>query len=99
MLFNPYRLFFLRSVIISTFIALSRMQWLIIWVALEINIISFVPLFILSKRVQATERRIKYFLAQALGSIILLFCFTNNLSFRLVILGFILKAGIAPLHY
>lgn len=60
---------------------------------------SFIPLFILDDRGQSAESGVKYFLAQALGSIVLLFAFRGGGFYGLVIIGFIIKAGVAPFHF
>lgn len=83
----------------STLLALSASHWLMIWVALELNIISFIPLIIFSSWHQETEASIKYFLFQALGSSLLLLGSYSPSFFFLIILGIIVKLGIAPFHY
>ena len=95
----PYIFLFSSTLFIRTFLALSASHWLIIWVALELNIISFIPLIIFSSWHQETEASIKYFLFQALGSSLLLLGSYAPSFFFLIILGIIVKLGIAPFHY
>lgn len=95
----PYLFLFLSTLISRTFIALSASHWLILWVALEINIISFIPLITFSRQFQETEAAIKYFLFQALGSsLLLLGSYSPNL-FPLITIGILVKLGIAPFHF
>jgi len=88
-------------------IAISRSNWLFLWAGIELNLLSFIPLIIVYSLNQETEASIKYFLAQALGSRVILISRialwfidalpTNLLNFILLI-ALILKLGIAPCH-
>ena len=80
------------------------------WIGLEINMISFIPLIISSQTMLETERALKYFLVQAFGSGLLLFgVFLYRLSvyldfffagcIYLVVFRLIAKVGIFPFHY
>lgn len=95
----PYIFLFSRTLILRTFIAISASHWLIIWIALELNILSFIPLIIFSSWHQETEASIKYFLFQALGSRLLLLGSYSSEAFVLIFIGIIVKLGIAPFHF
>ncbi len=84
----------------------SRSNWLLIWISLELNLLRFIPMIITIKSNSETEAAITYFLAQALGSAILLFArfirwFSLNHTFQCTILisSLILKLGAAPFHF
>ena len=79
--------------------ALSASHWLIIWIALELNMLSFIPLIIFSSWFQETEAAIKYFLFQALGSSLLLLGAYSAEFNILVFIGILVKLGIAPFHF
>lgn len=91
---------------ISMILPLSSSSWFLIWLGLELNLILFIFICIIGKNVFSSERRIKYFLVQASGSIVLLLCFSVNCLFYdeitqitlLPPLALALKRGIAPLH-
>lgn len=95
----------------GTLIAISSSSWFRIWIGLEINLLSFIPLIIRSKNLFSSESSLKYFLTQALASsiflfsIILLYLFINfklNLTyynFILISSTIILKRGTAPFHF
>jgi len=74
---------------------------LVIWVAIELNILSFLPLICI-RMSSSLEIGLKYFLVQRWGSILFLFLslYGINPSLREVIIIFmiILKLGAAPLH-
>jgi len=94
----------------GTLIRISSFNWLYVWIGLEINLISFIPLIISSSIDIETERRLKYFLVQALGSGLLLFgslvyinypnCLILDwMSVYIILFRLIIKLGIAPFHF
>jgi NADH-ubiquinone oxidoreductase chain 2 len=94
-------------IITSSLIAISRSNWLFIWLALEINIACFIPIILITKSNQELEATIKYFLIQALGSSLLLLYsyilwYTYQLSILttiILILRLLIKLGAAPFHF
>lgn len=95
-------------IIISTLMALSSSNWLFLWMSLEINILRFIPILIYSKNYQEIEAAIKYFLAQAMGSALILISRTliwvsENILYKLLltilILSILLKVGSVPCHF
>jgi len=95
----PFITLFSSTLFLSTFIALSASHWLIIWIALEINIISFLPIISISSWAQESEASIKYFFFQALGSRLFLLGSTNQSLFIFILLGLLIKLGVAPFHF
>ena len=75
----------------STIIVVSSSSFLSIWIALEINTLAFIPI-IKGKAVA------KYFLAQRVGSAIILAGLALNI-YSISFVGATIKAGIAPLHF
>ena len=80
------------------------------WMGLELNLLSFIPLLRSSYYYQETEAAVKYFLVQALGRILLLLGALSINLFPLVIQyysiskfillrGLLLKLGVAPIHF
>nr|YP_010999255.1 NADH dehydrogenase subunit 2 [Cricotopus flavozonatus]WPM93101.1 NADH dehydrogenase subunit 2 [Cricotopus flavozonatus] len=111
MIKNSYKFLFFISMMIGTLIAVSSTSWFSIWMGLEINLLSFIPLMMSSKNLFSSESSLKYFLTQALASaiflfsIILLYLFINfkfNLlyfNFMLISSTMMLKSGAAPFHF
>jgi len=107
----PFSSLFISTLGLSTFIALSRNNWIIIWARIELNLLSIIPLITLSSINQETEAAIKYFFAQAIGSASFLAAVIFNLSSGLYFLapnetplilfffGILIKAGAAPCHF
>nr|YP_010999333.1 NADH dehydrogenase subunit 2 [Cricotopus trifascia]WPM93179.1 NADH dehydrogenase subunit 2 [Cricotopus trifascia] len=111
MLKNSYKFLFINSMVLGTVITVSATSWLSMWMGLEINLLSFIPLMMSSKNLFSSESSLKYFLTQALASsiflfsIILLYLFLNlkmnmmNFNFMLISSTMLLKSGAAPFHF
>lgn len=102
----PFSTLIVSTLVIRSILAIRRSNWLFLWLALEINIISFIPLIIITRSNQETESAIKYFLIQALGSRILLIysiciiysALTSTIISTLLIIRLLIKLGAAPFH-
>nr|QGQ56376.1 NADH dehydrogenase subunit 2 [Brachystomella parvula] len=108
MLKNKMFIFF-PSLILGTLMAISASSWFTAWMGLEINLMSMTPIIINKINFLTVEASIKYFLIQAMSSLILIFSsflsYTSQkwgflLSFdNMYFMSLSLKAGIAPLHF
>nr|QIT06458.1 NADH dehydrogenase subunit 2 [Mesaphorura yosii] len=95
--------------IISTSMVFSSSSWLISWFALEINLMSFIPIILIRSSPAISEASIKYFLTQALASSILIFASISTLKFspfssinsfnNLILIALGVKSGMAPTHF
>lgn len=94
----------------GTLISLSSNHWVLIWVGLELNLISFIPLLYLSDLNNEHEAAMKYFLSQALGSSLLLIGGSNlyfspqssissSISLLIILAGLLTKLGLPPCHF
>lgn len=106
-MFTPFLTLSSSVIIIRSLIAISSTNWIFIWAALELNLLRFIPILIASKNSQETEAAVKYFLAQALGSRVLLIrslsiwfliSVPNQVMPIIILISLILKIGIAPCH-
>nr|QTV20874.1 NADH dehydrogenase subunit 2 [Anoplophora horsfieldi] len=105
-----YKILFFLTMIIGTLIAISSYSWLSMWMGLEINLLSFIPLLKDSKNLYPTESALKYFITQSLASSILLLSiilslnlkefFLETFQFLSIIMNSALltKMGAAPFH-
>lgn len=106
------KLIFISTILIGSLITISSSSWLGIWIGLEINLLSFIPLIIDKKNLFTNESAIKYFLIQVFGSIIFLFSriiyltkiyyfnlFINQYENLIINSTIILKLGAAPFHF
>nr|QTZ18968.1 NADH dehydrogenase subunit 2 [Epicypta sp. WQY003] len=110
---NSSKLIFLFIMMLGTMISISSNSWLGIWMGLEINLLSFIPLMINTNNLLSTEASLKYFLTQALASSLLLFSmilfmifFNINFSLNnysmynfLIFIPLLIKSGIPPFHF
>nr|YP_004934960.1 NADH dehydrogenase subunit 2 [Pielomastax zhengi]ADZ62103.1 NADH dehydrogenase subunit 2 [Pielomastax zhengi] len=107
---NATKIMFLSVLLMGTLLTLSANSWLAVWVGLEVNLVSFIPLLYSSNSV-VNEMSIKYFIVQALASSMLLFAilFIQMKSFieweetfittLLVGSSLLMKMGAAPMHF
>lgn len=108
MFFKNYQVLFIFILIIGTVIAVSTNSWFTRWLGLEINLISIIPLILSELNTKITEASIKYFLSQAIASILLIFGvnlkfytqeFLNLENLEIILTSALLiKAGLAPFH-
>lgn len=107
------KLFFITTVFFRTLVTISANSWLRIWIGLEINLLSFIPLMITPNNSPSSEASLKYFITQAFASSLLLFfiifsilksnltieiLYLKNLNF-LIYMSLIIKLGAAPFHF
>ena len=77
-----------------------------LWLALELNLLSFLPIILSTNQIQETEARVKYILTQALGSSLLMVrrlsmyiqTTSTNVIIFILIIAIIIKIGLAPCH-
>nr|YP_010118091.1 NADH dehydrogenase subunit 2 [Popillia mutans]QPN54185.1 NADH dehydrogenase subunit 2 [Popillia mutans] len=106
-----YKFLFFNSLIIGSLIAISSYSWMGMWMGLEINLLSMIPLISDNKNMMASEAALKYFVIQAMASTLLLFSIIMmsmkfmyqinlilyfNLMFNTSLL---IKMGAAPFHF
>nr|UZH93065.1 NADH dehydrogenase subunit 2 [Microconema sp. 1 LLL-2022a] len=109
---NPSKILFFCTLVIGTLISVSSTSWLGVWMGLEINLLSFIPLMSNMKNIMSTEASLKYFLIQAIASSLLLFSLImmfllSNMSILLnqdvflllISSALLLKMGAAPFHF
>ena len=109
MIFIPFLFFFFIMIFLGSLICISRSNWIYIWMGLEVNLLSFIPIISYGHNRIEVESSVKYFLVQAIGScIILLGFFSYNILnfyiiniysiFYIMFISLILKIGIFPFH-
>lgn len=108
---NPSKILFFFILIIRTLLIISSTSWLRAWIALEINLISFIAFILINKKSNLIEASIIYFISQSLASIIFLLSILINTlilktsqqnliwTSKILLLALIIKIGAAPLHF
>nr|QCX31987.1 NADH dehydrogenase subunit 2 [Amphimallon solstitiale] len=106
-----YKTMFMSALMTGTLISISSYSWMGMWMGLEINLLSIIPLMSDTKNMMASEAALKYFITQALASTLLLFSiimmslnflymFDMNLYFSLILdTSLLTKMGAAPFHF
>nr|YP_010759142.1 NADH dehydrogenase subunit 2 [Myladina unguiculina]WEX49732.1 NADH dehydrogenase subunit 2 [Myladina unguiculina] len=107
-----YKLIFFNTMIMGTLISISSYSWFAMWMGLEINLLSIIPLFNNQKNIFSSESSLKYFITQAIASMILLMSvimllLLNEFITPLVNFYFLMmmnsalltKLGAAPFHF
>nr|YP_009712005.1 NADH dehydrogenase subunit 2 [Gastrophysa polygoni]QGA74015.1 NADH dehydrogenase subunit 2 [Gastrophysa polygoni] len=107
---NLYKILFSSTMVLGTLITIASYSWFSMWIGLEINLLSIIPLLKSPKSLYPTEAMMKYFITQVLASTILMFSiimsmnleaiFTISTSWSMMILNSALltKMGAAPFH-
>uniref|UniRef100_A0A7D5Q2C7 NADH-ubiquinone oxidoreductase chain 2 n=1 Tax=Trogoderma variabile TaxID=888089 RepID=A0A7D5Q2C7_9COLE len=106
---NLYKTMFLMLTLTGTTITISSQSWMMMWVGLEINLLSIIPLLTNVKNKMESEAAMKYFITQALASTIFLFSiismmesswFMNKTQSSMVMdCAILTKMGAAPFHF
>nr|YP_009912347.1 NADH dehydrogenase subunit 2 [Cyclograpsus intermedius]QLD96859.1 NADH dehydrogenase subunit 2 [Cyclograpsus intermedius] len=104
MIFPMSYSFFLLTLFLGSVISISSTSWFGAWIGLELNLMSFIPLIALKMNPLFSEAALKYFLIQALGSVLFisssfLFLSFSTFSLLLIFLALLLKLGGAPFHF
>nr|BBN80001.1 NADH dehydrogenase subunit 2 [Grandidierella rubroantennata] len=99
---HPSKIMFFSVLLFSIFLIISTDSWLITWLALEMNIMVFLPLMLKKNNKYQSETALKYFLVQVMASIIILLSLIqlkiSNNYIHLLTLALMLKMAAAPLH-
>nr|YP_009485708.1 NADH dehydrogenase subunit 2 [Rhynocoris incertis]AVZ00844.1 NADH dehydrogenase subunit 2 [Rhynocoris incertis] len=108
---NYSKMMFFSIMVLGTILVMSAETWLGMWMGLELNMVSFIPLIYKEKMKTTHESCMIYFLIQSMGSIIMLFSILINSStmnspyvgeglFSMVIsMSMLMKMGAPPFHF
>nr|YP_009731707.1 NADH dehydrogenase subunit 2 [Carpophilus dimidiatus]QHR79655.1 NADH dehydrogenase subunit 2 [Carpophilus dimidiatus] len=107
-----YKIIFFNTMIFGTFMTISAMSWFSMWMGLEINLLSIIPLMKSNKNLFPSEASIKYFITQTMASTIILLSIIINLNMEeftplnsqlfsnlMINSSLLTKMGAAPFHY
>nr|UPL65299.1 NADH dehydrogenase subunit 2 [Stenophyella macreta] len=108
---NFTSMLYMMMLIMGIMVTISSNNWLGMWMGLELNLMSFIPLISKSKNMKSSQAMMIYFMTQSAGSIVLLFSillnkynmqslyWMNELTMMMMIYSLILKLGAAPFHF
>nr|QDP18124.1 NADH dehydrogenase subunit 2 [Algete brunneri] len=106
---NLTKMLFLFSLFMGTMISISSNSWFGVWMGLEMNLLSFIPLMN-DKNLMINESSIKYFIVQAMASTMLLFSILvillkypldwgeKTIPSMMISSSLMLKIGATPFH-
>nr|UPX88564.1 NADH dehydrogenase subunit 2 [Palomena prasina] len=98
---------FIFTLIASTMITISSNNWISMWMGLELNMMSFIPLILQKSNKSSSEAAMIYFLIQSMSSIILLMMIMINMMKIpinkeiincAITICILMKLGAAPFH-
>nr|YP_009545834.1 NADH dehydrogenase subunit 2 [Gorgonocephalus chilensis]AYO99626.1 NADH dehydrogenase subunit 2 [Gorgonocephalus chilensis] len=111
MLTSFFYMFFLLLSVLGSFFSSN---WLLLWLWIELNSLCLIPIISKVSTLRSIESTIKYYIFQALGSVILLFGILTRYFFLnevvifgnynifvcfFIVVGLSVKVGIFPLHF
>nr|YP_002117906.1 NADH dehydrogenase subunit 2 [Oedaleus asiaticus]ACA28980.1 NADH dehydrogenase subunit 2 [Oedaleus asiaticus] len=108
---NSMKLLFLSSLMMGTILSISSNSWLGIWMGLEINLLSIIPMLTDNKNMMINEPAIKYFIIQVMASTMLLISILiiqmkytmwwdkKNIPSMMIMSSMMMKMGAAPFHF
>nr|UYR22137.1 NADH dehydrogenase subunit 2 [Comanthus sp. 2 MS-2014] len=106
--------FFLINVLIGTILVILSNHWFLIWIGLEINTMSIIPIILSIQNRRNVEASVKYFIIQAIAATILLNATLintwnngswlinsplNTFSSNIITISLLLKLSISPFHF
>nr|QEJ81438.1 NADH dehydrogenase subunit 2 [Stenocladius sp. FM17] len=108
-----YKMMFMTMIFMSTMISISSNSWLMMWIGLEINLLSIMPIMNMNKNILSSESSIKYFMTQVMASKIIMmsivlmmwkFNTSSSMFYKSNLLmimnsSFLMKMGMAPFHF
>nr|YP_009485695.1 NADH dehydrogenase subunit 2 [Tessaratoma papillosa]AVZ00831.1 NADH dehydrogenase subunit 2 [Tessaratoma papillosa] len=97
---------FLLTTMLGTILTMSSNNWISMWMGVELNMLSFIPLMSKTKSKASAEASMIYFLVQSMSSMILMFSVlmmmnesTMNIIFNnILMMSLMIKLGAAPFH-
>lgn len=91
----------LYGVFLGTVVVASSFSWPVVWIGLELNLITFISLAISDHNHK--KGAITYFVSQSCGSLLILLggMMTDSRFFSVsfLLLGVVFKIGLMPLHF
>nr|AYP72659.1 NADH dehydrogenase subunit 2 [Colasposoma sp. EMHAU-15070314] len=110
-MFKFYKLIFFMTMIIGSLITISSYSWMSMWMGLEVNLLSIIPLLKKSNNKFPAESAFKYFVVQSIASTLFLFSmilncnlidqindFSSKIINTIFFISILMKIGSAPFH-
>nr|AKM70131.1 NADH dehydrogenase subunit 2 [Kaburagia rhusicola] len=101
---NLTKITFITLMMFSSIMTISSSNWLSMWMGLELNLFTIIPILNFKMSIYSIESTMKYFLIQAFASIILLMFLINKSLFfmiqinMLMLIPLLMKLSLMPFH-
>nr|YP_004021852.1 NADH dehydrogenase subunit 2 [Ramulus irregulariterdentatus]BAJ24478.1 NADH dehydrogenase subunit 2 [Ramulus irregulariterdentatus] len=103
-------LLFMSILMLSVMISISSNSWFLVWMGMEMNIMSFIPMILKQNNLNSKEASLTYFMVQTIASMLLMMSFImmmlninknnmNNTGEMLLTSSIMMKGGISPFHF
>nr|YP_009412856.1 NADH dehydrogenase subunit 2 [Microcebus rufus]AIW63870.1 NADH dehydrogenase subunit 2 [Microcebus rufus] len=112
---SPILMIIITTIFMGTMLTMISSHWLLIWIGLEINMLSIIPILAKNPKPRSTEAATKYFLTQATASMLLMFTIvfnamhsgqwtitnidSNSMLMSTMIIALTMKLGMTPFHF
>nr|UPL65907.1 NADH dehydrogenase subunit 2 [Pilophorus typicus] len=101
------KILFLMMMLLSTIMTMCSNSWIGMWMGMEINLMSFIPLMFSSKNKSFSQSTMMYFLIQSLASMMFIVItlnnkymfMLNNYSASMMLMSMMMKMGMPPFHF
>lgn len=102
MSFSPSLVVFISFIGFRIFLVASSSSWLLCWIGIELNTLTFIPLMLVIKTGREGESAVKYFLSQTVASVVFLIGILGvkfySVFAMVVLIALFIKIGVAPFH-
>jgi NADH-ubiquinone oxidoreductase chain 2 len=102
MSFSPSLVVFISFIGFRIFLVASSSSWLLCWIGIELNTLTFIPLILVLKTGREGESAVKYFLRQTVASVAFLVGVLGIKFYSrfglIVLIALFIKIGVAPFH-
>nr|UPL65985.1 NADH dehydrogenase subunit 2 [Isometopus sp.] len=102
------KLLFLSTVIMSTIMMMSSNNLITMWISMEINLLSFIPLISKSNNMSSSETSMTYFMVQSMSSMLfimsmmiskfMLMTDQGSIMMTMMMMSMMMKLGMPPFH-
>ena len=107
MFIPPIIILIIIILILRSIIVIISRNWFFIWLSIELNMLSFIPILLNNTKILEIEGSIKYFITQSIASScilissIIIWRYVSNIQFfrYLIIISILIKIGSFPCHF
>nr|YP_010286760.1 NADH dehydrogenase subunit 2 [Halticus minutus]UKT60741.1 NADH dehydrogenase subunit 2 [Halticus minutus] len=100
---NSTKIMAFMIMMLSTITVLNSTNWINMWMGMEMNLMSFIPIMSEKKKKNSSQSIMMYFIIQSMGSMIMMFSimimkWDMNMMKYIMLVSMSIKVGIPPFH-